>query len=299
MLGIGTDSTLTTPSTQKAASEVQLRAYVRDNAPTIAGISTLRDSVQVNGDSITNYNTRLQNIENGEVGYDIEVVTDPANSANDTIITYYNGGFAWIIKKHINESDSIDNHTDQLQTLDGRIDALEAGGSGGSIDLTGISNNTFLWDDADAAAGTGYVDADSIAFTQTATFADSVYLPIFGGETDVFLTLASSGAVDTGITSNAASAMLTMKLPSLKEHLGDLRNGEIKWYEADRRNNISYQYGLVGKGPISRSHIYMGAIELGYRWILEEQERREAANKVLENRILIMEELVTRLIKER
>jgi hypothetical protein len=92
------------------------------------------------------------------------------------------------------------------------------------------------------------------------------------------------------------------KLPTLKENLENKINNEIKWYWQDRKiKEIYFSYGISGVPVRYQIHSLTAGIEMSLmytREIQKELEIEKKKNKELENRLLILEELVATQIKK-
>jgi len=150
---------------------------------------------------------------------------------------------------------------------------------------------------------TGYsIKATDGTNTIFAVDGDSVVFPQLAGG-DMYLRLSPFHKLDT-VNIDPASEMLIMELPNLGEYLSDIQNGEIRWFQYNKSTKkIESFYGLSGKGPAARAHIYQGALELGYRWTyeaykqieIERNKRLELEKKVdnLEDRLVILEKVLS------
>jgi hypothetical protein len=166
--GVGTDSVLAAPDDGNVVTESQLKSYVQNSTP--AGISTLRDSVNVLEDSSASYGTRIETLEDNEFTY--TPVVDPRNNSVDSVLTYYNGGFAYILKDKITEADSIYRLTDTTQRHNTRLIEREVADAAQDDSITDLGTritslqNTIEFDSVEVQL---IIDNDTLPSTEIST----------------------------------------------------------------------------------------------------------------------------------
>ena len=127
-------------------------------------------------------------------------------------------------------------------------------------------------------SGTAWTDFGG---SLTSHITDSLFLDYLGGG-DVFLTLTTTNAIDTGTLVNAGFMLSLSPFPSVDEYFKDMQNGELKWYYIDKKTKtLKSQYGLTGLGPLNSTNALMGGIERSYRWIHELSEKNEVLEREL------------------
>jgi hypothetical protein len=90
--------------------------------------------------------------------------------------------------------------------------------------------------------------------------------------------------------------MLTMDIPTIKEHLEDQENGEIAWYYKDVNGNINKSYGIANIGRITyQVQALMSAQEQAFRYIEELENKlnkEKEKNAKLESRMSVIEQIL-------
>jgi hypothetical protein len=160
--------------------------------------------------------------------------------------------------------------------------------------VTNLTANTKVFSVLNYGVDKFYVLNDSVVVTKNLSCKDSVYLPYAKSGAERWLGLSRTGAVFSDTLTNGGF-MLTMKIPTIKEHMEDQKDGEISWYHKDKSGKIIKTYGLTDISPMSQLQALMTAQEQSFRYIEEletklEDEQKE--NEDLKNRISIIEQVL-------
>ena len=254
--GFSTDATFATPSDKKVPSQKATSTYI---AAQIAAITAgVTDTTEV---------IRLISAYLDTLNFSITAVYD---AVGDTILTIYNGSYGYTFSFQGELQDSLDRHTDSIQSHNTRIKAVKTinttqgdtltahnnrlkaieviGAGAGTIDTTGLpaANQVAYFTAADKLGGsTNFLFyTDSVVMKKYSNHRDTVFLRYLKGSVNGtrFPVLTNSGGLDSGTLTNASEQLL-LKYPSIYSYMKDTKDGELAGYYT-QGGNLVKNYGL-------------------------------------------------------
>ncbi len=143
--------------------------------------------------------------------------------------------------------------------------------SGGGVPLT-------LWNYGTSATMEVYNSATQIFKIK----GDSVFLLKYAGNSNVWLTLTSTGAIDTAHTVNAGFMLTLNPFPSIHDYMNDIQDGELGWYYISTKSKtINKNYGLKGLTQTEVINALMANIERSLIYV----HQVSVKNEELEDRV--------------
>ena len=295
-------------------------------------ITSVLDSIATHQDTLQLHNTRIKVLESTTGGAgDVEISGSPAvkqlatwtdattitgdpQIIADTNTISING---WMLWKHTNAGFYFRySGTDYLT-----IQSTYFGGTAvnsaqvQNFNSLGTSSPSFTWlsdnntglshtaaDRLNLVTGGGNritVYNDSVAMNEPTRFKDTTYYDYLEAKTQYGWLYMDSALHSIRIDSSIINASfgLTMELPTLKEQLGDRKNGEIGWYISPTKKI----YGFEKSNPRQAIRALMSEAEMDKRRILELQENaalQEDRIKKLETDVELLKAVITKYINE-